>query len=322
MQLYIYAKSYNSWGGNPHLSLAGDFLLQNAPSFGGAINEIEITLVLPDRGPPKATLERSFEAHHQCRATLPKLTFHRAKKRVEIVIASEAMDGRDWKFTTRVSLPIFSQGCVDIIKALQLLEKRIKSSDDFDLHALLSHCAGLQAQIPTHEDDLQVVIAELRAADEKRRNAKSPWEKLAIDWDDFHPNARSTLDDPFFWECTNDFSPNGNDTGADLLEDYRDWLKKHKDGQPLSFLEKLAKRWGYDEFTNMDSEVRDEASVGLAFADIKLRGCCQSEARQLALDAINSQRRKAHEAVDWPHRDEQLQSLSRLEAKLTAVSVG
>ena len=49
MKLYIYAKSYNSWGGNPHLSLAGDFLLQKAPSFGGAINEIEITLVLGDK---------------------------------------------------------------------------------------------------------------------------------------------------------------------------------------------------------------------------------------------------------------------------------
>jgi len=320
MKMRIYAKSYDSWGGNPHLSLIGDFLLREASSFGTAIEEIEFTLVLPDRGPPKTTLGSLFETHHRYRASLPKVTFHRKKKRVEIAIASEAMDGRDWKFTPITDLTIFSRGVVEVIAGLDLLQKRLKTSDDFNLDALMSQCAASKALVPSNENDLQIIIAELRAADEKRRAGMSPWEKLGIDWEDFHPKAKSILDDPFFWNCTDDFSPNGNDTGADLLEGYRDWLKKHKEGHPAKFVEALAKRWGYNGRTDMDEETRDEADVALAFADIKLRGGCDAQARQRALDAIKNQRRIANDATDWPHLQERLKALDRIEAKLIAVA--
>jgi uncharacterized protein YfeS len=319
MKFYVYAKSYDSWGGNPHLSLIGDFLLQRAPHFGDAINEINVTLVLPDRGPPKKTLGSLFETHHRYRSTLPKVTFHRMKRRVEIAIASESMDGRDWKFTPCTDLAIFSCGVEEVVAGLGLLQKRLKASDDFNLEALLAHCAVSKTLVPSNENDLQVIIADLRAAVVKRRVVMSPWDKLGIDWEDFHPRAKTILDDPFFWDCTDDFSPNGNDTGADLLEGYRDWLKKHKDGHPAKFIEVLAKRWGYNGHTDMDEEVRDEADVALAYADVKLRGFCDAQARQSGLDAIKNQRRIANEAIDWPHRQERLQALDRLEAKLVAV---
>jgi hypothetical protein len=34
------------------------------------------------------------------------------------------------------------------------------------------------------------------------------------------------LDDPFFWQEADDFAPHGNDTGADLLADYRPWRRR------------------------------------------------------------------------------------------------
>ncbi|MBK8039960.1 MAG: hypothetical protein IPK22_22940 [Verrucomicrobiaceae bacterium] len=148
----------------------------------------------------------------------------------------------------------------------------------------------------------------------------SPWEKLGIDWQDFHPKAKSILDDPFFWDCTNAFSPNGNDTGADLLEGYRERLKKNKEGHSAKFIEALAKRWGYNGCTDMDEETRDEADVALAFADIKLRGRCDAQARQIALDAIKNQRRIAHDETDPPHLQERLKALEQIEAKLITVA--
>ena len=144
----------------------------------------------------------------------------------------------------------------------------------------------------------------------------SPWERLDIDWDDFHPKARQILDDPFFWDCANDFAPNGNDTGADLLESYRGWLKRHRDGKPIRFLEDLARQWGYADLQAMDEDVLNEAGIGLAFADMKLRGSCDGPLLELAMKCLLRQREQAEAASDWSHRGERLAALKKIETKL------
>jgi uncharacterized protein YfeS len=196
------------------------------------------------------------------------------------------------------------------------MRKRLGPTDSFDLNAFLSQCESARQRIPVSEDTLQELAAELKAADQAKRAAMSPWEKLGLDWEDFHPRAREILDDPFFWDCTDDFSPNGNDTGADLLEGYLDWLKSHKDGQPIRFLERLSNQWGYQGIEGMDEDVRDEAAIGLAFADIKLRGVCDEQARALAMKSINRQRTQAESSSGWAHRDERLKTLEKIERKL------
>ncbi len=196
------------------------------------------------------------------------------------------------------------------------MKKRLKDADAFDLEAFLAHCESARQRVPGSEDALQNLAAELKAAQEARRDAMSPWEKLRIDWEDFHPRARTILDDPFFWDSGNDFSPNGNDTGADLLESYRDWLRRHADGQPVRFLECLAQQWGYRDIEGMEEEIRDEAAIGLAFAEIKLRATCDQRASRLALEAVKRQRNRAEAATEWPYRNERLKSLEKIEAKL------
>lgn len=316
MKFYVMAKSYNSYGGHTTLSPIGDFLLQGASDFGDAITEITVTLHFSDSGPPKKSLEQLFERHLIHRATLPKVTFQRAKKKVEIAIASDVMDGRDWKPSPRLSLPLFERGVAEVVESLSLLRRRVKSSDAFDLARFVSHCESALWRIPGSEEDLQDFAAEIKAADQARRDAMSPWEKLDIDWDDYHPCARQILDEPFYWDCTDDFSPNGNDTGADLLEAYRDWLKSHRSGQPLRFLEGLAKRWGYSGVDGMDENVLDEASIALAFADIKLRGECDGDARRIAMISVVRQRTLAEGSPEWPHRGERLKTLDAIERKL------
>ena len=90
-------------------------------------------------------------------------------------------------------------------------------------------------------------------------------------------------------------------------------------GSPADeFLERLANECGYESFGDIDDEHRDEAAVGLAFADIKLRGECDPRARALALVAIERQRRETEAAKKWKHREEQLQALEKIERKLSA----
>jgi uncharacterized protein YfeS len=316
MEFYVMAKSYNCYGGHTTLSPIGQFLLRGAPDFGNAINEITVTLHFPSSGPAKKTLEQLLDRHNSHRASLPKITYRRVKGKVEIDVASDLMDGRDWKPSPRLSLPLFARGVDEVIHALSLMGKRLKHTDAFDLDAFLSLCESARQRIPISEDALQDLAAELNAADQARRAAMSPWEKLGIDWEDFHPRAREILDDPFFWECADAFSPNGNDTGADLLEAYRDWLKRHKNGESIDFLDRLAKQWGYSDIDGMDEDVRDEAAIALAFADLKLRSICDQEARELALKSINRQRAEAEAATDWSHRSERLMSLDKIESKL------
>lgn len=316
MDFYVMAKSHNRYGGHTTLSPIGNFLLMGGNGFGDAVKELTITLHLPDYGPAKRTLEELLERHNSYRSALPKITYRKKTGKVEIAIASEVMDARDWKPSPRLSLPLFERAVDEIVGALPLMRKRLKGSDAFDLDAFISHCQAARQRIPGSEDALQELAAELKAADQAKREAMSPWERLDIDWDDFHPKARMILDDPFFWECANDFAPNGNDTGADLLESYRDWLKRHRDGQPIRFLEDLAMQWGYAGLQAMDEDVLNEAGIGLAFADMKLRGSCDGALRDLAMKCLRRQREEAEAATEWPHRGERLASLKKIETKL------
>ena len=316
MDFHVNAKSYNCYGGHTTLSPIGDFLLAGGGNFGDAIKEIAVTLHFRDSGPAKKTLESLLQTHNNFRSTLPKITYRRAKGKVEIEIASELMEGRDWTRSSTLSLPLFKAGVDEVINALGLLRARLKRTDDFSLEKFLDHCEAAKKGIPNSEDALQHLASGLEAAAQAKRDGMSPWEKLGIDWEDFHPKAREILDDPFFWNCADDFSPNGNDTGADLLESYRDWHKAHKDVMPIRFLEKLARQWGYSDINAMDEDVRCEASIALAFADIKLRAACNQQARQLALDCIGQQRAQALAAGNWSHREEKLNALNQIEAKL------
>jgi len=316
MDFYVMVKSHDCYGGHTTLSPIGRFLLKGGDQFGDAIREIVVTLHLRDSGPARKTLEPLLERHNQYRATLPKITFRRAKGKLEIDVASELMDGREWIPSPKLSLPLFIRGVDEVVQAMGLMSKRLKSSDDFRFEEFINQCNAAKTDVPESEDLLQDLAKELKAIEHAKRAAMSPWENLGIDWEDFHPDARGILDETFFWDCTNDFSPNGNDTGSDLLSEYRDWLKRHKDGKPISFLENLAKKWGYESMNAMDDDVLCEACIGLAFADVKLRATCDQDARRLAFQAIERQRAHAQDAEDWPHRDERLNALNKIEAKL------
>jgi len=314
MDFYVMSKSYNRYGGHTTFSQIGRFLLGGRDNFGGAIIEILVTLHFPDSGPVQNSLELLKEKHTNYRSTLPKITYRRTSKKIAIEVASNILDGKDWFGSPIISLPMFRQGVDEVIQALQLIKKRLTNGDDFDFGAFIDHCDASKDGIPESESALQDLVAELRAADKAKRDAMSPWEKLGIDWEDFHPKSREILDDPFFWECSNEFSPNGNDTGADLLGDYRSWLKKNKDGKPMQFLETLVKRWGYKDIEEVDDDLRGEAAIGLAFADLKLRAVCDQNVRQFALDAIGRQRAQALSDVEWEHRMDR--PLDKIEIKI------
>ena len=120
-----------------------------------------------------------------------------------------------------------------------------------------------------------------------------------------HPNAVAILTDEFYWDCGDDNSPFGNDTGADTLEHFREWREKHWMETPITFLDKLLDEWDVtndfwdvtdaaeaqklreqDEFS---FNLRDEAIIALAFGQLLLAGKVDAEPKRLALLAIERQ---------------------------------
>jgi uncharacterized protein YfeS len=318
MEFYVRACTYNTYGSHSTLSLISDFLLGDADDFGSAVSELTVTFHFPHTGPPRRTLEQDFADFHTNRQSLPKVVFRRKRGHLSIDIASELLDGKYMEQRRGLSLPLFNKGVAETVAALELLKERLTPKDDFNLHAFLAHCCKAQTRLPSTAKELASFEAECERRKAARNAAMSPWERLGIDWRDFHSDARKILDDPFFWDCSNDFAPHGNDTGADLLADYRKWLRRNPSSDPITFYRELIRRWGFPPEPSSDLErtVMDEAAVALAFAEFKLRADCRPSVAELARVAIRRQRQQAIEAVNWPHKEERLKSLDMLEAKL------
>ena len=322
MKFYVMAQTYNTYGSDLTLSLISDLLLEDAEDFGSAVSELTVTFHFPHTGKALRTLEQMFADFHANRRSLPKVVFRRKRGQASIDIASELVDGKNSERRPALSLPLFKAGVVETLAALELLKKRLTPKDDFNLEAFLTHCEDAQTRLPSTAQELASFAAECEKRRAARDAAMSPWERLDIDWRDFHPDARKILDDPFFWECTHDFAPNGNDTGADLLAQYRKWLRRNPSGDPITFYRELIRDWGFppEPSSDLDRTVMDEAAVALAFAEFKLRADCQPAVATLARGAIQRQRQEAIQAINWPHKEERLKSLDMLEAKLPSGS--
>lgn len=317
VDIEIMARSYDTFGSDATLSLLPALLLRDAGDFGPALAGIELTFHFATSGAPRRTLEDTFATFHAQRGQLPKVVFRRKQRRVAIDVASDVLDGGAWARQRGLSLDVLKGAANEAVAAMALLRKRFKPGDDFDIEGFLAHVSGFREALPADDDALQAFARKAAEAWKARAAAQSPWERLAIDWSTFHPDARALLDDPFFWDETDDFAPHGNDTGADLLEAFRSWSRRSRaEGGPVAFLHRLLASWGLPGTTSGD--VFDEAVVALAFAQIKLQGRCASDVRGLALEAIGRQRDQAHGAHDWPHRQERLASLDKVEARIAS----
>jgi len=303
MDVYGNKKTYNTFGGNDSYSLVANLLTERLGDYGAGVESIEMTGYLRSATRnPRPTLEGLFDQHHSYLSKLPTITFRRKLKRVEICFLSEhftADDAKGWNPSPEKC----QIAAGEMANALLLLRKRIKPEDDFNVERFLTDAANILAtRIETMEEWEQI----RQQATEKRKAKlalKDPWELLEIDWDKYHAQAREVLDDPFFWECASDLAPHGNDTGADLLEDYCRWDKRNSTKSPLTFLDWLLKKWGITpiDWSITDEEkvrtlereepipvsVCNEAAIALAFAVIKMRATCPPEVIVRGLAALS-----------------------------------
>jgi hypothetical protein len=220
-------------------------------------------------------------------ATLPTRRFARKKRELVMTLRGDpGLDFCDRGYLVNITTADLRIGAEMVLRALIHAQGTFKASDGVDLGPMIRSAETLLAR--TWPDD-QAMRAELSVAhdlDRARMAAMDPWAK--IDMRGFDPEARKILNDPSDWSVVNDFSPHGNDLGAEILHNW----------SALKTLEvaRIADHFQLD--LNADtpeaSLARIQISFALAFGHIKKSGDCPADlARQARRDLMNHRARAA-----------------------------
>lgn len=158
-----------------------------------------------------------------------------------------------------------------------------------------------------------------------------------------HPFFVEHASEEFYFDCTDDFSPFGNDSGSDTLSSLEEWYKERTAGaKAATFLRNLSTNdWGFDasyldvtDLTQLDAMSRDEQSlnseidkavIATAFGQFKIAGQADKAILRMATDAFRRQRFEAEkagkrESHPWEYAEQFLARLDIMEADLAAMA--
>jgi len=131
-----------------------------------------------------------------------------------------------------------------------------------------------------------------------------------------HPNFVKALTDEFYYDCTDEFSPFGNDDGADTLSTLEDWYRENgKLRKPVKFLKDLVEEnWGFEtkymKLTDRTKTLKvnaeeefmfdsiDHAIIATAFGQYKIEGILNRDLKELAEIALDRQKIITQDQID------------------------
>ncbi len=113
-----------------------------------------------------------------------------------------------------------------------------------------------------------------------------------------HPKAREILDDPRDWEEDDEFSPHGNDAGADVFNDWSAFrtLGLAQAGRALELppLSEDLEEYLWKEWV--------DTALGLAFGHIKRSGRCPARIAADTRDLLAHEFARNKTRTEWAHR--------------------
>jgi uncharacterized protein YfeS len=323
VELNVYTRSSNIYGGHVLYGLVGRWIELGLTSYGTAVNAIDLTACFHGGEVGHPSLQPSYDKYHaEYLPSLPKAKFYRKKATFELQYETMVTDATFLRLYGKIDLTLFMDALAEVAERLRVLDTKLKKSDDFDLRRFHIDVAKAVSRAPNSEVELR----DLKTRTDEERNARlaalGPWERLAIEWDEFHPDARRLLDDPLLWELSNDYAPNGSDTGADLLADFKTWNKRHPKHPAYQMAAALLVNWDIGpidlrtteaaeverlrEADSISLQVTNDAMIAVPFAAIKHRGWCDLETIELGLAAIARQRvaaacakQEGHDTTEW-----------------------
>jgi hypothetical protein len=167
--------TYNSVGGHRAISYAGALLLGPDPAlFGTAISSMDIYCHIDDPDPPR-TNQRPLLTRYCARVnTMPSATFYRKPKRIELAFHSvlrpkKSLIRYDPRPASRADVPLVRTIYREIATALEILRRKIKGSDGFDVETFLSKVrANVVALDDSSTQDILDRLGVLRSAERQR----------------------------------------------------------------------------------------------------------------------------------------------------------
>ncbi len=149
-----------------------------------------------------------------------------------------------------------------------------------------------------------------------------------------HPNARRLLTESFYWDCTDDEAPLGNDNGADL---FAHWSKAEESGafqESLTFLNAVLEQWGFSfsAWYAGSSEAErlyklhgyafyaaNDTAIALAFGMIVIHGSARSDVIDLALAAISREFGSSILQSRWANPESRRRKLESMQGVLKSL---
>ena len=322
MEINTVTHTYNTYGGSSTISRIGDYLSLELGTFGSAIEEIEVHVYV-EGGVPNSNSAPIHKQYHEFTADLPSTTFYRKKKRFQINYVSaasyEAVSGFE-----PPCLNLFMLVIKEIAEQFKLIKSKLKKGDDFAANEFEDCINSKLNTLPTNGIVFTEILQKLDLVRQEKWAGMSEWEKLGVDWEDYHSEAKIILDDPFYWQTADDFSPHGNDSGSDAMGIYRERYKAIRQNSGTKVVNQILDDWGFsdasDEGDHESREIYFEIVLGVIFAQLKYQAKCDIDLKETALEVIQCS--KAHHIklyADWPLLDSKIQSLEMMENKLKSI---
>jgi uncharacterized protein YfeS len=144
----------------------------------------------------------------------------------------------------------------------------------------------------------------------------------------------------FYYDSIDEFSPFGNDTGHDVLQDLQEWYQERGAGSKAStWLKQLIVAWGFDtaylsyttqkdlEAVDLEAQylndVLDKAVIATVFGQYKIAGKADRAMHKMVADAFIRQRYMTSIANTpnnpWDLADEYLARLNAMERDLASM---
>ncbi len=304
LDLQVFTETNRSFGPGSAVGFLGDYPSEQTLRFGPALRRIERTVayngsISDHRGfPPLA------------RQTSVKLLAKGRCLQIVWVGRWTSPDEAHGTFLINLTLEHWQKGILDLKDALDwAIGKRMRREPGFDDVAFLGWLHDYDFGGFASDAELRETLMEVMDRKKARiapQQEEDPWSVVHVDWDRMHPEARTILDQPEDWSSGYDFSPRGNDTGADIFAAWTD----DEGLRPGEAAEQIGWRPG-DEATEFFWADWLKINRALAFGHIKMRGRCDPElaisVRQILIWEID----KVRGQTSWTHRDEYVTRMSR-----------
>ena len=228
----------------------------------------------------------------------PKNRTLRKSKTLEIGFLSE-LSAQNYETDNEEfeELSAINDARVEFLKKICLIEKLVKSSDDFRVAEFLNDCdLALADPFQSLQEVADFYKQSLEITHSPEQGSSDEWTGLDLDHAKYSNNAVDVLNAPFFWDRGGELAPHGSDLGSGVLEkwlesdftsglDFLPEVLENADVQISNVRDSTRDRHLYGEDARMYQDA-NSVIIAVALCEIKSTSTCSKDLLELARRAV------------------------------------